>query len=384
MFSSLASSYMKENQIWKPISKREIINAKYPNEGVTRGELEVLWGGPLMALSRSNKNRPEVKIVSMGERSKTILSNDGDKNPKSSVIIPTYYRPHELSCLFDSLLEQNAKPGEVIVVDDTPNTEINSLCEKYADKFSRIGVTLAYVKNPRERSVSIARNLGGKMAHGDILLFIDSDVILHPNYIEKVLSTFKKHPQALGVAGWEKVLIDSQFPEGVLYQSIEILRKLFFLSHFSRNSCNNFEYPLELENTIYSKYLNGRCSSVKKLVFNEFRFDENLKGYSWMEDFLFSASIYKKYPQSLLISPEAMYTHINNSETVRTRPKGKNLVEIKRRNRKYVLMQLWGSEGLLIFGWQNMGILVFRCIAEFRRSVLRRGNENNGLTGGEE
>lgn len=313
------------------------------------------------------------------------ILNSGDKDPMTtSVIIPTYYRSQELSCLFESLLVQIENPREVIVVDDTPNTEIDTLCKKYAAKFARTGVTLAYVKNCRERAVSIARNLGAKMASGDILLFLDSDVILYPDYIKNVLATFKKYPQAHGVAGWERPLMGCEFLKGVGYHAIEVFRQLFFLWHSSRDSCNNFEYPIELSTTIYSKYLNGRCSSVRKLVFSEFHYDENLKGYSWMEDFLFSASICKKYPKSLLITPDALYIHANSTESARARPGGKNLVEIKRRNRKYVLIQLWGFKGLIIFGWQNLGVLVFKAISKFRRRVLRRGNVGNGLTGGEE
>ncbi len=297
----------------------------------------------------------------------------------ASVIIPTYYRSHELSCLLDSLLEQKVKPGEVIVVDDTPNIDINMLCEEYAPKFSRSGFSLAYVKNLRERSIAIARNLGAKIASGDILIFIDSDVVLYPDYIEKVIAAFKKYPKARGIGGWEKAIINYQFPVGFGYQSMEIFKKLFFLWHSSRNSCNNFEYPLELSNAIYSEYLNGRCTSVKKIVFNELKFDENLKGYSWMEDFLFSATLNRKHPESLLITPDAMYTHVNCPET---KPSGKNLLEIKRRNRKYVLVQLWGSKGLLMFGWQNLGILIFKAITKSRRKIHRSGNF--GLSGGEE
>lgn len=284
----------------------------------------------------------------------------------ASVIIPTYYRFHELSFLFDSLLKQTVKPGEVIVVDDTPNAKINTLCEKYAAKFSQIGVMLVYVKNCRERSISIARNLGGKMARGDIILFTDSDVMLCPDYIEKVLVTFKKYPEALGVGGWQRALIDYRHLGGFRYQALQILKKLFFLWHSSRNSYNNFEYALELPRPTYSKYLNGQSLSVKNSVLNEFQFDENLKGYSWMEDFLFSSSIYKKHPKSLLNTPDALYTHTKSAD----RPTGKNLVEIKRRNRKYVLIQLWGSKGLLLFGWQNLGIWIIKAIEKFRPGKL--------------
>jgi hypothetical protein len=104
---------------------------------------------------------------------------------------------------------------------------------------------------------------------------------------------------------------------------VQILKKLFLLWHFSRESCDNFEFPLELSNTTYSKYVNGQFLSVRNSVSTEFQFDENLKGYSWMEDFLFTASINKKHPKSLLIAPDAMYTHTERARGIETKPRGK-------------------------------------------------------------
>lgn len=298
-------------------------------------------------------------------RSKTAISSSGGRDSMNvSVIVPTYYCSYRLSCLFDSLLEQFAKPGEVLVVDDTPTTEIKDLCDKYAAVFGRTGVTLVYVRNCRERSISIARNLGAKLARGDIFLFIDNDVTLYPDYIKRVLVTFKKHPGATGVGGFQKQFIDYHFLRGVRYHSLQIFMELFLLWHNSRNSCSNFEIPIELSRTMYSQYLNGCNISLKKSVFNEFQFDENLKGYSSLEDWLFSASIYKRDPKSLLTTPEAMYIHTFSAEGRLT---GKNLVDLKRRSRKYVQIQLWGSKGLLMFGWQNLGILIFKAMAKFRK-----------------
>jgi GT2 family glycosyltransferase len=287
---------------------------------------------------------------------------------KTSVIIPTYYRIQDLACLFDSLLKQLVKPDEVLVVDDTPTTDIRSLCEKYSAEFNKTNVTLVYIKNPRERSISIARNLGAEMARGEIFLFVDSDVILYPDYIEKILAVFKKNPSALGVSGWVKRTINYQLSEGVRFHFFKLFTKLFFLWHFSSNSCKYFEIPLELTCTTNSQYLNGQSLSVKNSVFNEIQFDENLKGYSWMEDFLFTASIYKKHHKGLLITPEAMFTHSMGAET---RLEGKSLIDTKKRNRKYVQIQLWGSKGLLMFGWQNLGIMILKVFNKIRNKKLR-------------
>ena len=289
---------------------------------------------------------------------------------KASVVIPTFYRSHDLSCLLESLLEQLAKPMEILVIDDTPTNGIRRVCEKYMVNFRRVGVTLVHVKSDRKRSISIARNLGAKMAHGEIVMFLDSDVILIPDYIEKVLELFKKHPRVLGIGSWRT--FKRQVPGGIRYHSLQTLRKIFLLNHNSRDSCKSTEYPIVLSRTIYCHWLMGETMSIRKAVFDEFQFDENLTGYSFGEDYLFSHSIYKKYPNSLLITPIAIAIHNFSGQA---RPKGKELADIVSRNRKYIPTKLWGSKGLLMFGWQNLGLLILRVRARIRKATLGLAEE---------
>jgi len=272
----------------------------------------------------------------------------------ASVIIPSYYRTHDLSQLFECLLNQRTKPNEVLVVDDTPTADssIKNLCEEFSARFNQGDIILQYIRKQRERSVAISRNLGAKMAHGDTLIFIDSDIRPSPDYIEKVLQIFNKYPSALGVGGW--------FPpshktmKGFRYYFNQILRRLFSLTHDSRNSCRNFEYPIELSNTIHCQYLLGGSMSFRKRVFDEFQFDESLKAHAFGEDFLFSNSVSKKYPNALLLSPEA---RICNAPSQEARLKGEELLDTQFRNAKYILTKLWGLKGLLLFGRQYVGIV---------------------------
>jgi len=278
---------------------------------------------------------------------------------KSSVVIPTYYRSYDLFRLFESLLKQLVKPEEVLVIDDTPTTEIKHICEEYNGEFSRIGITLYYVKqHGSPRSISIARNLGAKMAHGDIVIFIDSDIMLYPDYIEKVMGVFQKNPKTVGVGGWFSPNTRRQISaKGIHYHFNQTLCKIFALERDSRNSCKNFEYPLVLSRTIHCQWLLGGSMSLRRSVFNEFQFDENLKGYSWGEDFLFSNLIIKKYPESLLITPDARSINVCSGEA---RLEGKELFNLQMRNAKYILTKLWGFKGLLLFGRQHLGILFFK------------------------
>jgi GT2 family glycosyltransferase len=267
-----------------------------------------------------------------------------------SVVIPTYYRAADLSELLDSLLRQTVKPFEVIVVDDTPDDTISVLCETYKTSFERIGIKLTYVKNPRMRSLTISRNLGTKLAKGDVVMFLDSDVVLYPDYIEKILDVFRKYPNALGVQGW--IVGSERKKYGIFAQ---LLNRVFFLDRASKNSCKVFEYPTFLTKIINCERLSGANMTYKREVFEEFKFDESLEKYCYMEDVLFSHSVFKKHPNSLFITPYAKCIH-KSSETGRI--ESKKLEKLKNMHRKYVLVKLFGSKGLFLYYWQSIGITI--------------------------
>jgi len=298
---------------------------------------------------------------------------------KVSVVIPTYYRPKDLADLFDSLLRQTVKPMEVIVVDDTPVNVIERLCEKYYDKFKKLNIELFYVRNHKEPSLTIARNIGVSIAKGDIILFLDSDVVLHSNYVEKILEVFKDNLSALGVQGWRAPKISQRGSKRLLKHFVlNSIRKLFLVQHFSVDRCNLFEYPLILTRVTNCQYLSGSNMAFRRIIFNEFKFDENLLKYAYLEDLLFTHSIYKKYPNSLYITPYAKYIHKVSEEGRIYRI---SLLEdpFLRVCRKYVLMKLFGVKGLIIFGWQTLGLLalsISRNFLEIYNSIARNKKIN--------
>lgn len=273
-----------------------------------------------------------------------------------SVVIPTYYRSKDLAELFDSLLGQTVKPIEVIIVDDTPTDAIQTLCGIYYKKFENHGVKLIFIKNPRERSSAVARNVGAKRARGDIVMFLDSDVVLWPNYIEEILKVFQKHANAVGVQGYISLQISTRnYFLGFLLN--QIICKIFNLSHFSKNSCKFAEYPMVLTKVINCEELSGSNMAIRRDIFKEFNFDENLKGYAYMEDCLFSHSIFKKYPHGLYITPYAKCLH---KQSIEGKGKGERWDFHLNSCRKYALTKLFGWRGLLIYFWQNIGIIILK------------------------
>lgn len=102
--------------------------------------------------------------------------------------------------------------------------------------------------------------------------------------------------------------------------------------------------------------------AYRREVFDRFglKFDENLRGYSYMEDLLFSHTLYRMFPDSLYIISYARLIH-KKSEEGRTEELGGLSIETEdmRRCRKYVLMKLFGVKGLLIFSKQSFSSLFF-------------------------
>jgi len=273
-----------------------------------------------------------------------------------SVIIPTYYRARDLSELLDSILKQTIKPLEVIIVDDTPSNDIKIVCEEKKEKFEKKGVDLVYIRNPKERSLTIARNIGVSVAKGEVILFLDNDTIIAPDYVENILKVFKMFPNALGVQG--HILIENipkTTRDRLKFVAINSVKKMFRHTHWTINSCKLFEYPMFLTEIVNCEWLSGSNMAFRREIFNEFKFDENLLKYAYMEDLLFTYSLYRKYPQSLYITPHAKIIHKWSEEG---RLRGSIEHPYVRSCRKYVLSKLFGVKGLLIFALQTLGLIV--------------------------
>lgn len=116
---------------------------------------------------------------------------------KTSIIIPTRNRANNLDCVLTSLSNQKTNwEYEIIVVDDRSTDETENVVKKYE--------TVKYFKvtgNHSTWNASIPRNLGVKMSSGDLIWFLDSDVVLPPNAIEDTVRAFIKGSSARVLIG---------------------------------------------------------------------------------------------------------------------------------------------------------------------------------------
>lgn len=98
------------------------------------------------------------------------------QNPNISVIIPTYNRAHTLPRAIESVLAQNQKPQEIIIVNDGSTDDTKTILANYPG---------LYVINQQNHGVSTARNVGIEKAKGEWIAFLDSDDEWLPDKLEK-------------------------------------------------------------------------------------------------------------------------------------------------------------------------------------------------------
>jgi glycosyltransferase involved in cell wall biosynthesis len=102
--------------------------------------------------------------------------------PLFSIIIPVYNRAYVVFSTIDSVLNQNCKDFEIILIDDGSSDEIEKNISNYiAEK------ALIFYTQPNS-GVSAARNKGASLSKGDYLVFLDSDDHVTHNW----LSDFEK------------------------------------------------------------------------------------------------------------------------------------------------------------------------------------------------
>lgn len=105
-----------------------------------------------------------------------------------SIIVPVYNRPGEVEELLASLAAQTDKGFETVIVEDGSTVRCEEQCLAFKEKAN---VKYFYKDNEGR---SIARNYGIVRAGGDFFVFVDSDCILPPDYIESLRKSLTDNP----------------------------------------------------------------------------------------------------------------------------------------------------------------------------------------------
>ena len=110
-----------------------------------------------------------------------------------SVIVPVFNGARTIEDCLDAILGSSRLADECIVVDDASTDGTSALVT------ARPGVTL--IRSSARKGPAVARNKGAAHATGDILVFVDADVLLHPDTLARAISVLENDPGLAAVFG---------------------------------------------------------------------------------------------------------------------------------------------------------------------------------------
>jgi GT2 family glycosyltransferase len=200
--------------------------------------------------------------------------------PAISIIIPVHNAERTLiRCLEDLHRSEGGASFECIVVDDGSSDSSGSIARGFGATVLRTG---------DRRGPACARNLGAASARAEILMFIDADVCVHPDTIERIHQSFIKDPALDAIIGsYDDSPLSPDF--------ISVYRNLMhcFIHQTARREASTFWTG---------------CGAIRRSVYQEHRLDEKFRRPS-IEDIELGYRL-RKAGRKLRLDPEIQVKHL--------------------------------------------------------------------------
>ena len=207
-----------------------------------------------------------------------------------SIVIPTYNSSRFMPNLLASIFKQAIDDMEVIIVDDCSKDDTIEIAKKYPVKV---------IKMEKNGGPARARNRGVREAKGDIIFFLDSDVLVLDGTVREVKNYFENNPSANCVIG---------------VCATEPLNRGFVPAYMAMFEYIHLVSAREGKVSVFAP----RCGAIKKELFQRVGgYDESYKGAD-VEDFELARRIIRE--DIIFLNPKILVRHqfVNNiNEAVR-------------------------------------------------------------------
>lgn len=224
-------------------------------------------------------------------------------NPQVSIIIPVYNGEKYLERCLKSVLEQEYRDIEIIIIDDGSTDGSEYIYSKYKEIDKRI-----VILKQKNMGVSVARNKGIDIAKGKYIMFIDADDTIEVNMISKMVQSMKKNKTDISFCGFKvlgnnlrnndtKALIDCyDYNNSGIIGSSEAIKRVI-----STNP-----------SIVFYGYIWRNIFDAQIIKKNNIKFPEGIK---ISEDFMFLLEVLIN-SKNVSIIPEELYNYNINDNSV--------------------------------------------------------------------
>lgn len=217
-----------------------------------------------------------------------------------STVIPTRDRPDDLRDGLASVYSQARLPDEVVIVDQSVGDESSTLVNTLFARDDRI--RLVYIHDPQVAGLVDAKRVGAARATGDIVCFLEDDVVLEPDYLLHIERGFHECPEMVGCSG----VITNLPRSSAVYR---VCHSMCFRGILHDPRVGIFSNSVGDERgLIRCDVLSGGLSAWRRHVFEDVEFDI-ANGFFMLEDIEFSTRVVRRYGHRLYVNSKARLIH---------------------------------------------------------------------------
>jgi len=227
-----------------------------------------------------------------------------------ALLIPTRNRRKDLTRLMESLAKQTRQPDYIYIIDGGEEK-----VEDFVERYSNLPVSYQHVYPP---GLTKQRNVGLKgLAKGITLVgFLDDDLELFPDALEKMLEFWEKASAEFGGASFNIV--------NNYVSHASFLHRLFLINNgrggtILKSGNNVILHPV-LKDT-ETQWLSGGATVWRAEVFEHQNFEERYKGYGLLDDLDFCLSLRNLY-RFIVLKDAKVYHHTHPVKAEKMRDYG--------------------------------------------------------------
>ncbi|MBI4004983.1 glycosyltransferase family 2 protein [Candidatus Roizmanbacteria bacterium] len=241
--------------------------------------------------------------------------------PELSIIIVSYNTKQITRNCVESIYDSTA-PCEIVVIDNLSTDGSQEMLQEYQKKHNNFHL----IQNAQNVGFAKANNQGVKIAKGEYILFLNSDIVVLEDAIQKLFTYYKENENRIHFLGG-KLLNADKTPQtscGPSYSLAVVFAALFLRGDYwglTRYS------PTKVQEV---DWVSGACILTKKECFDAVGgFDENIFMYMDEIDLLYRA---KQKGHRVFFYSNAQFIHLGSASS---------------NNRTYPIQQVF--KGLLYF-----------------------------------
>lgn len=129
--------------------------------------------------------------------------NNNQSSPLISVIVPIYKIERYVGLCIESIINQDCRDLEIILIDDGSPDRCPDICDLYKRKDNRIKVI-----HKRNGGLVSARKAGLSVARGKYIGYVDGDDWIGPDFYSSLLTAICNSDADVAIAGQERVFFD--------------------------------------------------------------------------------------------------------------------------------------------------------------------------------